>query len=151
MVFLGIRRHLQATAVAREMGLTQLPSATRWNVCMRSTMTLCSRAAPTALACDLEPKIRRIVRQISETLSDEPELDPTETVINMRVGAFDYEHTTIIAELIAEIRALNTNIGIHTYPLNNRDAPDTWVHGRIDIASGDFNFPITCTETFIAE
>ncbi len=156
MIFLGIMRHRQATAVAREMGLTQ-PAVSHALKRLRTLYDdpLFLRRAhglePTALARDLEPKIRRIVRLISETLSDEPEFDPTETVVNMRIGAFDYEHATILPELVAELRAINTNIGIHTYPLTNSEALDALVHGRIDMAIGYFDFPIADTETFIAE
>lgn len=156
MIFLGIMRHRQATAVAREMGLTQ-PAVSHALKRLRALYDdpLFLRRAhglePTALARSLEPKIRRIVRLISETLSEEEDFDPTETAIDLRIGAFDYEHATILPELVAELRRINPKIGIHTYPLTNREALDALVHGRIDMAIGYFDFPTKDTGTFIAD
>lgn len=156
MVFLGIMRHRQATAVARDMGLTQ-PAVSHAIKRLRALYDdpLFLRRAhglePTALARELEPKIQQIVHLISETLSDAPDFDPTESVTDMRIGAFDYELATVLPALVTELHMINPNIGIHTYPLTNRDALDALVDGRIDMAIGYFDFPKVDTETFIAD
>lgn len=156
MVFLGIMRHRKATAVAREMGLTQ-PAVSHALKRLRALYDdpLFLRRAhglePTAFARELEPKIRRIVRLISETLADHDEFDPKSTRANLKIGAFDYELVTILPELIAELQSINPNIGIHTYSLANREALDALVDGRIDIAIGYFDFPARAADAFIAD
>ena len=156
MVFLGIMRHGQATAVAREMGLTQ-PAVSHALKRLRALYDdpLFLRRAhglePTALARELEPKIRRIVRLISETLHDQTEFDPKETAIDLKIGAFDYELSTIIPDLIADLRDINSKIGIHTYPLSNRDALGALIAGQIDMAIGYFDFPARNTDAFVSD
>ncbi len=73
MVFLSAMRNRKATAVAKEMGLTQ-PAVShalnRLRVIFDDRLFL-RRAhglEPTALAHELEPKVRKIVSLISETL-----------------------------------------------------------------------------------
>ena len=72
LVFLGAMRHRQATAVAREMGLTQ-PAVSHALKRLRNLYgdPLFLRRAhglePTSVAHELEPKVRRIVRLLSET------------------------------------------------------------------------------------
>ena len=81
LVFLGIMRHRKATAVAHEMGLTQ-PAVSHALKRLRNLYNdpLFLRRAhglePTALAHELEPKVRRIVRLISETLDGAEAFDP---------------------------------------------------------------------------
>ena len=156
MVFLGIMRHRQATAVAREMGLTQ-PAVSHALKRLRALYDdpLFLRRAhglePTAVARELEPKIRRIVRLISETLVDQEAFDPQNTAINLKIGAFDYELSTILPELVSDLRSINPNIGIHTYPLANRDALEALVSGQIDMAVGYFDFPSRNADMFVAE
>lgn len=156
MVFLGIMRHRKATAVAEEMGLTQ-PAVSHALKRLRALYgdPLFLRRAhglePTALARELEPKIRRIVRLISETLTEQEEFDPLTTSVNMRLGAFDYELTTILPDLVTELREVSPNISIHTYPLSNRNALDALVEGQIDMAVGYFDFPARSADTFVAE
>ncbi len=156
MVFLGCMRHRKATAVAREMGLTQ-PAVSHALKRLRALYDdpLFLRRAhglePTALARELEPRIRRIVRLISETLSEQAEFDPTKSKVNLKIGAFDYELTTILPDLIADLREVSPGIGIHAYPLANRDALDALVDARIDMAIGYFDFPANSGETFVAD
>ena len=81
LVFLATMRHRKATAVAHEMGLTQ-PAVSHALKRLRNLYDdpLFLRRAhglePTALARELEPKVRRIVRLISETLEGSEEFDP---------------------------------------------------------------------------
>ena len=81
LVFLGAMRHRKATLVAEEMGLTQ-PAVSHALKRLRNLYNdpLFLRRAhglePTALALELEPKIREIVRKISETLAGPDAFDP---------------------------------------------------------------------------
>lgn len=156
LVFLGCMRHRKATAVAREMGLTQ-PAVSHALKRLRSLYDdpLFLRRAhglePTALARELEPKIRRIVRLISETLSEEEAFDPTRSKVNLKIGAFDYELTSILPDLIAGLKTVGPGIGVHAYPLANRDALEALVDARIDLAIGYFDFPANSDDVFRAE
>ena len=115
LVFLGAMRHRQATAVAREMGLTQ-PAVSHALKRLRNLYDdpLFLRRAhglePTALAHELEPKVRRIVRLISETLEGAEEFSPDTAATTLKIGAFDYELTGIIPKLVAELRTDSPNI-----------------------------------------
>ncbi len=156
MVFLGCMRHRKATLVAREMGLTQ-PAVSHALKRLRSLYDdpLFLRRAhglePTAMARALEPKIRRIVTLISETLSEQEEFDPSNSKSSLRIGAFDYELTSILPDLIADLVEKSPGIGIHAYPLANRDALGALTDGRIDLAIGYFDFPTDRGEMYFAE
>lgn len=156
LVFLGVMRHRQATAVAREMGLTQ-PAVSHALKRLRALYDdpLFLRRAhglePTALARELEPKVRRIVRLLSETFTDREEVDPKNTSINMRIAAFDYELTSIVPRLVTELQGVSPNIGLHAFPLANREALDALQRGQVDLAIGYFDFPASAAKTFVAE
>lgn len=156
LVFLGAMRHRQATAVAREMGLTQ-PAVSHALKRLRNLYgdPLFLRRAhglePTALAHELEPKVRRIVRLLSETLEGAEEFDPVSAVADLRIGAFDYELTGIIPNLVADLRTASPNINIHAFPLYNQEALDALVQGRIDLSIGYFDFPASSEASFVAQ
>ncbi len=156
LVFLGCMRHRKATVVAREMGLTQ-PAVSHALKRLRAIYgdPLFLRRAhglePTSLARELEPKVRRIVRMIAETLSEHEDFDPKRTKVDLKIGAFDYELTTVLLDLIADLRTVSPNIGIHTFPLVNRDALDALVDGRIDMAIGYFDIPANSADIFVAD
>ncbi|MCY3880053.1 MAG: LysR family transcriptional regulator [Rhodobacteraceae bacterium] len=156
LVFLGTMRHRKATTVAREMGLTQ-PAVSHALKRLRNIYDdpLFLRRAhglePTALAHELEPKIRRIVRLISETLEGAEEFDPRSTVADLRIGAFDYELTGIIPRLVSVLRKVSPNISVHAFPLYNIEALDALGQGRIDLSIGYFDFPAKGESTFVAE
>ncbi|MEL6751869.1 MAG: LysR family transcriptional regulator, partial [Pseudomonadota bacterium] len=156
LVFLKAMRHRQATAVAREMGLTQ-PAVSHALKRLRNLYgdPLFLRRAhglePTALAHELEPKVRRIVRLISETLEGAEEFSPDTAETTLRIGAFDYELTGIIPKLVAELRTASPRINVHAFPLQNRMALDALVQGQIDLAIGYFDFPAKHESTFVAE
>lgn len=156
LVFLGTMRHRKATAVAREMGLTQ-PAVSHALKRLRSLYNdpLFLRRAhglePTALAHELEPKVRRIVRLLSETLEGADEFDPSSAATDLRIGAFDYELTGLNPALVAELRTVSPNINVHAFPLQNRDALDALVQGQLDLAVGYFDFPSNAETSFVAE
>lgn len=156
LVFLAAMRHRQATAVAREMGLTQ-PAVSHALKRLRQLYDdpLFLRRAhglePTALAHELEPKARCIVDLIQETLRGTAEFVPETATFDLRIGAFDFELTGIIPKLVAEFRSVSPNINIHAFPLQNRDALDALVQGQIDLAVGYFDFPASADTNFVAE
>lgn len=156
MVFLGCMRHQKATLVAREMGLTQ-PAVSHALKRLRALYNdpLFLRRAhglePTALAKELEPKIRQIVALISETLSDQEEFDPSKSQANLKIGAFDYELTSILPDLIADLIVRSPGIGIHAYPLASQDALGALTDGKIDLAIGYFDFPTDRSDLYFAE
>ena len=156
LVFLGAMRHRQATAVAREMGLTQ-PAVSHALKRLRNLYgdPLFLRRAhglePTALAHDLEPKVRRIVRLISETLEGSEEFSPSTAAATLKIGAFDYELTGIIPRLVAELRTESPNVNVHAFPLQNQEALDALVQGQIDLSIGYFDFPSNSEASFAAQ
>ena len=156
LIFLGLMRHRKATNVAREMGLTQ-PAVSHALKRLRALYEdpLFLRRAhglePTSLAHELEPKIRRIVRLLSETLEDPEEFDPRSTATDLRIGAFDYELTTVIPKLVIEMRSLSPNIDVHAYPLVYSEALEALVQGRLDLAIGYFDIPPRNDATFVVE
>ena len=156
LVFLGTMRHRKATAVAQEMGLTQ-PAVSHALKRLRNLYDdpLFLRRAhglePTALAHDLEPKVRRIVRLLSETLEGFEDFDPGTAATDLKIGAFDYELTGLIPELVAELHKVSPNINVHAFPLQNRDALEALVQGQIDLAIGYFDFPLNSETQFVAE
>ncbi|MEL7099724.1 MAG: LysR family transcriptional regulator [Pseudomonadota bacterium] len=156
MVFLGIMRHGQATAVARDMGLTQ-PAVSHALKRLRALYDdpLFLRRAhglePTARARELEPNVQRILDLMSDTITDRTTFDPSETVAELKIGAFDFEVSTIIADLIITLRSGGSKTNIHAYPLANHEGLDALKSGQIDMAVGYFDFPPKTSTDFIAE
>ena len=156
LVFLGTMRHRQATAVGREMGLTQ-PAVSHALKRLRNLYNdpLFLRRAhglePTALAHALEPKVRQIVQLLSETLEGAEEFDPSTAATDLRIAAFDYELTGIIPALVAALRSESPHIKVHAFPLHNTDALEAMVQGQIDLAIGYFDFPLSSETAFIAD
>ena len=149
-------RHRQATAVAREMGLTQ-PAVSHALKRLRNLYgdPLFLRRAhglePTALAHELEPKIRRIIRLMSETLEGPEEFVPSTATTTLKIGAFDYELTGIIPKLVSELRNVSPNMIVHAFPLQNQEALQAMVQGHIDLAIGYFDFPPNRDAQFVAQ
>lgn len=156
LVFLGTMRHRKATTVAAEMGLTQ-PAVSHALKRLRNIYgdQLFIRRAhglePTALARELEPKVRRIVRLLTETLEGSEDFDPASAQTDLRIGAFDYELTEIIPQLVAELRRDSPSISIHAFPLHNDEALDAIGEGLIDLSIGYFDFPANSENAFVAE
>ncbi len=143
LVFLGLMRHRKATMVATEMGLTQ-PAVSHALKRLRTLYgdPLFLRKAhglePTALARELEPKIRRAVRTISESLVEPREFDPTESEISLRIAGFDYELAALVPQLIARTAGIGPRISINSLTLSSDEALEALVQGRVDLAVGFF-------------
>jgi DNA-binding transcriptional LysR family regulator len=65
--------------------------------------------------------------------------------------AADYELSTILPELVSNLRSIKPNIGIHTYPIANRNALEALTIGQIDMAVGHFDFPPRNADMFVAD
>ena len=156
LVFLGAMRHRKATLVAQEMGLTQ-PAVSHALKRLRNLYNdpLFLRRAhglePTALALELEPKIREIVRKISETLAGPDAFDPLSASIDLRLGAFDYELTSILPLLVARLHRISPGVRIHAFPLHNQEALEAVKASQVDLAIGYFDFPATADRSFLSE
>ena len=156
LVFLGTIRHRKATIVAQEMGLTQ-PAVSHALKRLRNIYNdpLFLRRAhglePTSLALELAPRVRKIVRLISETLDETREFVPAEAATDLRIGAFDYELTGVLPQLVAQLRKDTPNMNVHAFPLANKEALDAMVQGQIDLSVGYFDLPLGNDSTFVAE
>lgn len=154
LVFLGAMRHRKATAVAAEMGLTQ-PAVSHALKRLRNLYgdPLFLRRAhglePTAFAYELEPELRRIVRLISETLDGPKPFQPDSASFDLRIGAFDYEASGLVPDLIADLHKAAPNVNVHTFPLDNQDALEALVQGQIDVSIGYFDFPTERETSFV--
>ncbi len=154
LVFLGAMRHRKATTVAAEMGLTQ-PAVSHALKRLRRLYDdqLFLRRAhglePTAFAFELEPKVRRILRLISETLDGPEPFQPGSANFDLRIGAFDYESSGLIPYLIADLQTTAPKVNVHTFPLDNQDALEALVQGQIDLSVGYFDFPTERESSFI--
>ena len=156
MVFLSAMRNRKATAVAKEMGLTQ-PAVShalnRLRVIFDDRLFL-RRAhglEPTALAHELEPKVRKIVSLISETLKGFEEFDPNTIATDLRIGAFDYELAGIVPQLITKLQNMGPNINVHAFPLHNEQALEAMAQGQLDLSIGYFDFSTQASKSFMAE
>ncbi|MBC6442758.1 MAG: LysR family transcriptional regulator [Rhodobacteraceae bacterium] len=154
LVFLGVMRHRKATAVAAEMGLTQ-PAVSHALKRLRNIyndplfLRRPQGLEPTSLAFELEPRVRKILALISETMSGFEKFDPSTASTDLRIGAFDYELTDIIPKLVTELRQDSPDIGVHAFPIYNRTALDALAHGTIDLSVGYFDFPTKGDAPFV--
>ncbi len=143
LVFLGLMRHRKAKRVADDLGVTQ-PAISHALSRLRTLyddplFIRNSRGLePTALAREIEPRIRRAVRTLGETLSEPMALDPADSEITLRIAGFDYELAILVPELIATTKRMGRRISISSLTLSSRDALDALVQGRIDLAIGFF-------------
>ncbi|MDE0303768.1 MAG: LysR family transcriptional regulator [Albidovulum sp.] len=143
IVFLAVMRHRKATLAANEIGLSQ-PAVSHALGRLRRLYgdPLFLRSAygvePTALARELEPKVRRIVRLISETLEEPSEFDPESSEVTARIAAYDYELATILPQLISGTSRFHRNIRVETLTLSSGEALAGLANSQIDLALGYF-------------
>ncbi len=146
MIFLGLMRHRKATRVADEMGMTQ-PAVShalkRLRVLYRDPLFLRKAHGfePTAVARELEPKVRRILRLINESLHDPPAFDRDSGEVVLRVAGFDYELATILPQLVADIGDSKGFVQIVGLPSSGAEALHGLVNGNVDLALGFYELP----------
>ena len=142
-VFLSVMRLRKATLAAEEMGLSQ-PAISHALGRLRRLygdplfLRKSHGLEPTALARELEPRVRRIVRLMSETLHEPKEFNPESSEVTARIAAYDYELATIIPQLISRTSQFHANIRVETLTLSSNDALNGLVNNRIDLALGFF-------------
>ncbi len=158
LVFLAVMRHRKTTLAARELGLSQ-PAVSHALGRLRRLfddplfLRKSQGVEPTALARELEPKMRRIVRLMSETLDEPANFDPENSEVTARIAAYDYELATVLPQLISTTSKFNRNVRVEALTLSSNDALDALVSGRIDLALGFFEtLPFRhSTATFVHE
>lgn len=141
LVFLNLLRFGKASDVADYMGLTQSAishSIKRLRDAFRDPLFLRTPKGmePTAVALDLEPKVRLIVETLSEAISAPTTFDPTTSEEVIRIGAYDSEMTTLVPELLQAIRAEAPGMRVSILPLGRRPAFEALEHREIDLALG---------------
>ncbi|MEM6693569.1 MAG: LysR substrate-binding domain-containing protein [Pseudomonadota bacterium] len=146
MVFLALMRHRKGTVAALELGLTQ-PAISHSLKRMREVygdplfLRRSHGLEPTALARDLEPKIREIIHLIGQSLAPSAEFIPSDAIAQFRLGAFDFELTTILPALVARLRQHAPNIAIHSFQIANEQALDALRDGQLDMLVGYLERP----------
>ena len=157
MIFLGLMRHRKATRVAQDMGMTQ-PAIShalkRLRTLYRDPLFLRKAYGlePTAVARELEPKVRRILRLINESLQDPPAFDSENGEILLRIGGFDYELATILPPLVADLTKSDQFVQIVGLPLSSDAALRALVNGTVDLALGFFEMaPGRSSASFVQE
>ncbi len=141
LVFLGLMQHRKATQVAEEMGLTQ-PAISHALKRLRALYgdALFLRKPhglePTAFARLLEPKLRRVLDGLRDTLRPAGAFDPDQAGLTLRIAAFDYELATILPGLVSDPALARGTIRITTLPVASDEALDGLINGSIDLAIG---------------
>ncbi|MEM6276846.1 MAG: LysR family transcriptional regulator [Pseudomonadota bacterium] len=154
MVFLALMRHRKGTLAARDLGLTQ-PAISHALKRMREVyqdplfLRRSHGLEPTALARELEPKIRGVVDLLAQTLSPKAEFDPGEVTAELRLGAFDFELATILPALVASLRTRAPGVSIVSYQIPSEQAPNALLDGRIDMVIGYFADSVSGNPSFI--
>ena len=143
LVFLGLMQHKKATLVAEELGLTQPAishSIKRLRTLYRDPLFLrkAQGLEPTALARELEPKIRSAVDTLSNSLGQSDAFDPATSDVRLRIGGFDYELATLMPQMIAYAAGVGPNINITTLSVSSDEALEALVQSRIDLGIGFF-------------
>ncbi len=141
LVFLNLLRFGKASDVADHMGLTQSAishSIKRLRAAFKDELFLRTPKGmePTAIALDLEPRIRLIVETLSEAISAPRAFDPATSEEVLRIGAYDNEMTTLIPDMLRLVRAQAPGMKVSILPLGRRPAFDALEHRDIDLALG---------------
>lgn len=141
LVFLGLIRLRKATAVGRDLGLTQsavshalkrLRDIFGDELFLRRPHGL----EPTAVALALEPSVREAVDALSNALAGTEPFDPGSATGLVRIGAYDSALSTIVPTLIHKLSEIAPGLQISALTLGRREALDALASGRIDIAIG---------------
>ncbi|MEM9348775.1 MAG: LysR family transcriptional regulator [Pseudomonadota bacterium] len=139
MVFLALMRHRKGTMAAEELGLTQ-PAISHALKRMRGVykdplfLRRSHGMEPTALARELEPKIREVVDTLAQTLTPAAAFDPSDVTGELRLGAFDFELATILPALVSRLRRSAPKVSIYGFQLVSEQALEALLNGRIDMA-----------------
>ena len=141
LVFLNLLRLRKASDVAGHMGLTQSSishSIKRLRDVFGDPLFLRHPRGmePTAVALGLEPKIRLAVEALSGAVSQPVAFDPGTEAGTVRIGAYDYEMTTLVPGLLHAVKAQAPGLRVAIRPLGRREALSALEENEIDIALG---------------
>ncbi|MEL6688706.1 MAG: LysR family transcriptional regulator [Pseudomonadota bacterium] len=143
MVFLSMMRHRKGTKAAEELSLTQ-PAVSHALNRMREVygdplfLRRSHGMEPTAVARELEPKIREVVNILSLTLAPSAPFDPSDIAMEFRLAAFDFELATILPELVSRLQELAPRVSVQSFQFSNEQALQALLDGRIDLVVGYF-------------
>ncbi|MEM1236387.1 MAG: LysR family transcriptional regulator [Pseudomonadota bacterium] len=156
MVFLSLMRNRKGTMAAEELGLTQ-PAISHALRRMRDVyedplfLRRSHGLEPTALARELEPKIREAMDILAQTLSPEADFDPRDITGELRLGAFDFELATVLPALVSRMRRQAPKVAVYSYQLANEPALEALLEGRIDMVVGYFDDKANQNSSLIRE
>lgn len=149
LVFERLMRLRKSTAVADELGLTP-PAISHALKRLRGVFDdeLFLRRPhglePTAYAVMLEPRMRRAIEELRQALSTPAAFDPAVVEGVIRIGAFDYELSTLVPAFIAHIADHAPGVRIVARALGRDQALNALIDGQLDLAIGYFwNAPKT--------
>lgn len=143
LVFSALMRLRKATAVAEELGLTP-PGVSHALKRLREVFddALFLRRPhglePTAFAVVLEPRVRRAIEELHAGLSTPAEFDPVSAKAVVRVGAFDYELSTLVPSLVGVIAERAPGVRIVTRAIGREQALGALADGDLDLSIGYF-------------
>lgn len=144
LVFLGLMRHRKSGVVADEMGLTQ-PAISHALKRMRGIwgdplfLRQPQGLEPTAIALELEPRVRQIVDLLAGTLRGPEAFDPATSLRALRIAAYDYELATILPPLLSQLATRAPAMTVQALPLQREAALAALADGTIDLALGFFD------------
>ena len=141
LVLLGLLRHGNAGAVARDLALT--PSAVSQALkrlrdifgdplFLRRPRGL----SPTAVALGLEGPVRTAVEALRGALGAAAAFDAARHVGVLRIAALDAEQVGLLPALAAALRAEAPGLRVAVLPLGRRDAVEALTEGRADLCLG---------------
>jgi DNA-binding transcriptional LysR family regulator len=153
LVFSGLMRLRKATAVAHELGLTP-PGVSHALKRLREVFDdhLFLRRPhglePTAVALALEPRISSAIDALREGLSAPAAFDPRASQHIVRIGAFDYELSTVLPRFVGAIADEAPGVRVIARAMARDQALKALADGELDLAIGFFwNAPDTIALT----
>lgn len=153
LVFSGLMRIRKASVVAEELGLTP-PGVSHALKRLREVFDdeLFLRRPhglePTAFAVALDPRVRRAIEELRDGLSAPAAFDPSVVEAVVRIGALDYELSTLLPALVGVVAEQGSGIRIVARATGRDQALSALADGDLDLAIGFFwRAPRTITLT----
>lgn len=143
IIFDRLMRLRKATAVAEELGLTapgishalrRLREAFGDDLFVRRPHGL----DPTAFALGAAPHVARAIEEVRAAFSGPAPFDPRTAQGVLRVGAFDYELSTLMPRVIGAVAAAAPGIRIVARAIGRAQALEALASGELDCAIGYF-------------
>lgn len=141
LVMIELLQHRRTTIVADRMGLTQSAISQT----LRRLRTLFDDALflrrphglePTAFALELEPKIRRIVDLMQESVGPPRAFDPAASQRTVRIAASEYELASLVPRFLALAEEEAVQMRVFGLPLRREEGLARLADGTIDLVLG---------------